>query len=49
MLTRVITLRFNGLLDAFDDGPLRDFILISVHSASNIFAIVCFCIFDVPS
>ncbi|MGH9843404.1 MAG: HRDC domain-containing protein [Blastocatellia bacterium] len=26
MLTRVITLRFNGLLDAFDDGPLRDFI-----------------------
>jgi ATP-dependent DNA helicase RecQ len=35
MLTRVITLRFNGLLDAFDDGPLRDFIkdkeLISVR------------------
>ncbi len=26
MLTRVITLRFNGLLDAFDDGPLREFI-----------------------
>lgn len=26
MLTRVFTLRFNGLLDAFDDAPLRDFI-----------------------
>jgi ATP-dependent DNA helicase RecQ len=26
MLTRVFTLRFNSLLDAFDDAPLRDFI-----------------------
>jgi len=26
MLTRVITLRFNGVLDGFDDAPLRDFI-----------------------
>jgi superfamily II DNA helicase RecQ len=26
MLTRVFTLRFNGLLDAFDDAPLCDFI-----------------------
>ena len=26
MLTRVLTLRFNGLLDGFDDAPLRDFI-----------------------
>jgi len=35
MLTRVITLRFNGVLDGFDDAPLRDFIkdkeVISVH------------------
>jgi ATP-dependent DNA helicase RecQ len=26
MLTRVITLRFNSVLDGFDDAPLRDFI-----------------------
>jgi ATP-dependent DNA helicase RecQ len=26
MLTRVITLRFNSLMDGFDDAPLRDFI-----------------------
>jgi hypothetical protein len=26
MLARVITLRFNGMLDGFDDAPLRDFI-----------------------
>ena len=26
MQTRVITLRFNSLLDGFDDGPLREFI-----------------------
>ncbi|MFZ4987238.1 MAG: HRDC domain-containing protein [Blastocatellia bacterium] len=26
MLTRVITLRFNELIDGFDDAPLRDFI-----------------------
>jgi hypothetical protein len=26
MHTCVITLRFNALLDAFDDGPLRDFL-----------------------
>lgn len=26
MQTRVITLRFNGLLDGFDDTPLREFI-----------------------
>jgi superfamily II DNA helicase RecQ len=26
MMTRVFTLRFNGLLDAFDDAPLREFI-----------------------
>lgn len=26
MQTRVITLRFNSLLDGFDDAPLRDFI-----------------------
>ncbi len=26
MQTRVITLRFNGVLDGFDDAPLREFI-----------------------
>jgi ATP-dependent DNA helicase RecQ len=26
MFARVITLRFNGMLDGFDDAPLRDFI-----------------------
>ncbi|MGH9838256.1 MAG: HRDC domain-containing protein [Blastocatellia bacterium] len=26
MLTRIITVRFNSLLDGFDDAPLRDFI-----------------------
>jgi len=26
MQTRVITLRFNELIDGFDDAPLRDFI-----------------------
>lgn len=35
MLTRVITLRFNGMLDGFDDAPLHDFIrdkeVVSVH------------------
>jgi len=31
MLTRVIILRFNGLLDAFDDAPLREFIQGSVR------------------
>ncbi len=35
MLTKVITLRFNSMLDAIDDAPLRDFLkdkeVISLH------------------
>ena len=34
MLARVVTLRFDSLLEAFDDGPLQEFL-----KAREVFAI----------